>query len=188
MGKNTLYDYVERLSEVQRVSMRQSAAKYDLLPVQVQALHYLSLCNKFSDTPMGVTEYLGQTKGTVSQTLKVLERKGFLFKKPDASDKRLTHLELTNSGRKLLSQIIPPPNFTRAINILDDQQTTSFTTHISLLLTQLLQENKLKTFGICMTCEHNQKRDGTHFCALLNVKLSFDDTQRICREHVYDKV
>ena len=36
--------------------------------------------SKSSIIPKAVTEYLGQTKGTVSQTLNVLEKKGLLTK------------------------------------------------------------------------------------------------------------
>ena len=80
MKTNQIYDYVERLSELLRVDARQKGAEHGLLPVQLEVLHYLSICNQYSDTPMAVTEYLGQTKGTVSQTLKVLENKALLVK------------------------------------------------------------------------------------------------------------
>ena len=66
VNSNLIYDYVERLSELLRVDARRAGAAHGLLPVQLEALHYLSICNCYSDTPMAVTEYLGQTKGTVS--------------------------------------------------------------------------------------------------------------------------
>jgi DNA-binding MarR family transcriptional regulator len=53
----------------------QAGAAHGLQPVQLEVLNYLSSCNRYSDTPMAVTEYLGQTKGTVSQTIKTLEKK-----------------------------------------------------------------------------------------------------------------
>lgn len=48
---------------------------------------------------MAVTEYLGQTKGTVSQALKVLENKKYIPKHSDTDDKRITHLKVTNSSQ-----------------------------------------------------------------------------------------
>jgi DNA-binding MarR family transcriptional regulator len=77
------YDYVERLSELLRIDSRQAGADHGLQPVQLEALHYLSICNRYSDTPAAVTESLGQTKGTVSKTLRVLKRKGLLSKQLD---------------------------------------------------------------------------------------------------------
>ena len=107
MKTNQIYDYVERLSELLRVDARQKGAEHGLLPVQLEVLHYLSICNQYSDTPMAVTEYLGQTKGTVSQTLKVLENKALLVKVSDEKDKRTTHLSLSPKGRRLVNEIIP---------------------------------------------------------------------------------
>ena len=72
-----------------------------------RVLHYLSVCNRYSDTPMAVTEYLGQTKGTVSQTLKVLEKKALLFKEPDKDDKRVMHLKLTEQGQAAVARQHP---------------------------------------------------------------------------------
>ncbi|MFN2812475.1 MarR family winged helix-turn-helix transcriptional regulator, partial [Escherichia coli] len=75
---------------------------------QLSALHYLARCNRYSDTPLGVTEYLGLTKGTVSQSLKVLEGRGLISKLPDARDRRSVHLRLTDAGRALIEAVIPP--------------------------------------------------------------------------------
>ena len=86
MNTNHIYDYVERLSELLKIDSRQAGAEHGIQPVQLEVLHYLSICNRYSDTPMAVTEYLGQTKGTVSQTLKVLEKKSLLTKRFDKGD------------------------------------------------------------------------------------------------------
>ena len=63
---------LERLASLLRSERRNRLLKHGLQPIQFEVLYYLSICNRYSDTPMGVTDYLGQTKGTVSQTLKVL--------------------------------------------------------------------------------------------------------------------
>lgn len=73
MSAIALYDYLERLTSLMRAWSREQPLVAELQPVQLSALHYLARCNRYSDTPLGVTEYLGLTKGTVSQSLKVLE-------------------------------------------------------------------------------------------------------------------
>ncbi len=186
---NQLYDYTERLSEVMRVSARNVGAKYGLQPVQIQVLRYLSLCNRFSDTPMGITEYLGLTKGTVSQTLKVLEKKDYITKCADDLDKRIAHIKLTQAGKGLLNDIVPPPGFKAACARLTDEQSAALGDVLEQFLLQLLQTNSMKTFGLCYTCRYNKKQDaGNYMCALLNIDLSLDDTQLICREHVLEHI
>ena len=79
---------LERLCNLLRVEARSHGADDGLLPIQLEALHYLGRCNRYSDTVQGVTEYLGQTKGTVSQSLKVLENRGLVRKRADTEDRQ----------------------------------------------------------------------------------------------------
>ncbi len=87
----------------------------------VGVFHYLARCNRYSDTPLGVTEYLGLTKGTVSQSLKVLEGRGLISKLPDARDRRSVHLRLTDAGRALIEAVIPPQFLEQAVTALGEK-------------------------------------------------------------------
>jgi Transcriptional regulators len=98
MTDTTLYDYLERLASLMRAWAREQPLMADLQPIQLSALNYLARCNRYSNTPLGVTDFLGLTKGTVSQSLKALEAKGLIEKRPDAQDRRSVHLELTGEG------------------------------------------------------------------------------------------
>jgi DNA-binding MarR family transcriptional regulator len=60
----------------------------DLNPAQLAALDYLVRANRFSRAPSQVAEYLGTTRGTMSQTLKSLVRKGYLTERGSESDRR----------------------------------------------------------------------------------------------------
>jgi len=184
MKSNHIYDYVERLSDLLRVDSRQAGSDHGLQPVQLEVLHYLSICNRYSDAPMAVTEYLGLTKGTVSQTLKILEKKALLSKKLDENDKRISHLRLTTEGVELINKTIPTAMFVNACKTLSDKKQSEIALSLKHLLTTLLEANDLKTFGICKSCRYNNKtEDGGHFCQLVEQPLSVDDIQLICREH-----
>lgn len=184
MELNTIYDYIERLSELLRVDSRQAGAVHGLLPVQLEALHYLSICNRFSDTPMAVTEYLGQTKGTVSQTLKILEKKGFLFKQSDENDKRVTHLKVSTKGKQLIKNTIPTSMFVKASEQISAKEQLNIEAALKQLLSALVQANNMKSFGKCSSCRHNSKKEtGGFFCNLVQQPLSNDDIHLICKEH-----
>jgi MarR family transcriptional regulator, organic hydroperoxide resistance regulator len=184
MKKNDIYNYLERLSAYLRIDSRQSLINHGLQPIQLEVLHYLSVCNRFSDTPMAVTEYLGQTKGTVSQTIKLLEERGLLEKIDDKLDKRVAHLKLTDAGKSLLKETLPTPLFVKACDDLTDKEQEQITVAFDLLLKKIIQTNELKSFGVCKTCRYNSHSDKDgHFCNLVQVKLGIKDTQLICREH-----
>ena len=173
MKEKQIHEYLERLSNLLRNEARSIGAEYDLLPVQIEALHYLSICNRYSDTPMGVTEYLGQTKGTVSQSLKVLERKGFLSKNNDCKDKRITHLQLSKAGKDFLEQAIPAPQFINACEHLGQKSQVQIVNKLQELLRAIQQTNGMKSFGVCHTCQYNQMDDKNHGhrCGLTNESL-----------------
>ena len=184
MQDTALYNYVERLSELLRVGSRQAGAAYGLQPVQLEALHYLSICNRYSDTPMAVTEFLGQTKGTVSQTLKVLEKKGFLSRQVDVDDRRVSHLKVTEAGGQLLASSIPGQLFNNACERLTQTEQSNIVAALDMLLQALLQGNQMKSFGVCSTCRYNRKRDNSdYFCDLLQQPLAVNEVSRVCKEH-----
>ncbi len=184
MNENEIFNYVERLSNLLRNEMRGEGAEPGLLPVQLEALYYLSICNRYSDIPMGVTEYLGQTKGTVSQTLKVLEKKGLISKHPDANDKRLTHLRLTREGAAVLNKSMPPPKFASACKGMDEADKAQLMESLKALLAALQTENEMQSFGVCKQCMHNtQTGEQSYFCNLTQESLSNVDVEQICREY-----
>ncbi len=184
MKSNPIYDYVERLSELLRIDSRKAGAAHGLQPVQLEVLHYLTICNRYSDTPMAVTEYLGQTKGTVSQTLKVLEKKELLFKQSDKNDKRIYHLKVSAKGKRLLNKTIPTTMFVNACEIMSDKKRTEIEGSLQQLIATLLQANNMKTFGSCSSCRYNSEAEGDgYFCNLVKQPLTEDETHLICREH-----
>lgn len=187
MNSNELYDLAERLAALMRVAARQASSPHSLQPVQLEALRYLAGCNKFSDTPMAVTEYLGQTKGTVSQTLKALEAKGLLTKQQNPNDKRSAHLKITPQGRALIAESIPTPAFLAVSDAMNNAERDALGTQLHKLLSGLLQANRMRTFGLCSSCKHHRKTAAGYHCNLVNQPLAQSEVNLICREHEWPK-
>jgi Fe2+ or Zn2+ uptake regulation protein len=133
---------------------------------------------------MAVTEYLRQTKGTVSQTLKVLEKKGLLSKHADSRDKRVTHLKLSSNGKELIQNTIPSPLFVDACEQLDESSQVKIVDALKTLLQTIQHTNGMKSFGVCINCQYNQQTDTGYFCNLTKEPLSDKDIQLICREYI----
>jgi DNA-binding MarR family transcriptional regulator len=165
------------LSNVLRAELRRFASEHGLALAQLEALHYLRMCNRYSDTPLAVAEFLGATKGTVSQTLLALEKKGLIEKRPDAEDRRVSHLRLTRKGRALADASLPAP-------LLEE---TSTTTDAALALEELLRSmqraRNQQSFGVCRSCAHFERTKDGFVCGLTREPLSTEDSTKICREH-----
>lgn len=160
-----------------------AANKGPLKPVQWQALRYLAAANRFSNTPGAVTDFLGATKGTVSQTLIALEGKGLVARRRRVDEGRSVSLELTDAARQLL-ETDPLAALTTAIR--DSGHAETLREGLAAVLTGILASRGGRTFGMCHTCRHFRRMDAQgapHRCALLGVPLSEPDTTRICREH-----
>ncbi|HWP01663.1 MAG TPA: MarR family winged helix-turn-helix transcriptional regulator [Methylococcus sp.] len=184
METDLVYDYLERISNLIRMDARRSGTLKGLQPVQLEALHYLTSCNRYSDTPVAVAEYLGLTKGTVSQTLGVLESNGLIVKKADTRDRRVVHLSLTEAGRRLIAEAIPPKTLRAALAMLPESERPAVVAALNKILMAMQSANQLKTFGVCKTCRHHRVlADGARHCALTGEQLFEEDIGKICREH-----
>ena len=109
MDKNplVLLELVERLGNLMRTEMRKAGSDESLQPVHLQALIYLSKANRYSNTPQALADYLGLTKGTVSQTLLLLDRRGLIERFEDDIDRRVVRLRLSSAGEQLLAEAQP---------------------------------------------------------------------------------
>src|SRR4029079_9135990 len=90
---------LERLSRL----MRAGEFGDGLNPAPWEALRFLARANRFSNSPCALTRSLGATKGTISQTVKALERKKLIAKSERPGEKRSVVLRLTAGGAELIA-------------------------------------------------------------------------------------
>jgi len=171
---------LERLSALVQQAVRDAATRQGLLPIHWQVLAYLARANRYSDIPIAVAEYLGITRGTVSQTLAVLERKGLIAKEGDERHGKRIHLKLTTAGDALLEQGWAE----RLEKVLVD--TGADEAHLQndlLTLVKALQQvNGNRAFGVCRRCVHFRTEGAAHRCGLTGEPLAAAQVVKICRE------
>ena len=176
---------LERLGALFHQSVRDDAAQHGLLPIHIQVLHYLAQANRYSDLPIAIAEYFGITRGTVSQTLTVLERKGLLTKEPDAHHGKRVHLRLTAAGESVLKESWGE-RVEQALNGLP-VDATALEKSLHDLLLALQRVNGQRAFGICRQCTHFLTEDKGTRCGLTREPLATEQTVRICREWTAQK-
>ncbi|WP_421723222.1 MarR family winged helix-turn-helix transcriptional regulator [Bauldia sp.] len=177
-------DIAVLLERIGRILQNESHAE-GLKPTQWEALRFLGRANRFSRTPSGLTAYLGTTKGTVSQTLNALERKGLATKHIDPADRRQVRIDLTRKGRRLLKND-PILALMESSTSLSEHDRGELTGTLQTLLSEALRRRDGRPFGVCRTCRFFRADDpngAPHRCALLKVPLSADDSGEICVEH-----
>ncbi|MBK8133866.1 MAG: winged helix-turn-helix transcriptional regulator [Gammaproteobacteria bacterium] len=167
---------LERLAVISCVE----AARHGLLPIHIQVLHYLSRANRYSDIPIAIAEYFGITRGTVSQTLAVLERKALLIKTPDPRHGKRVHLGLTTAGEAMLNGSWPE-RIEQALSELP-VSATDLDDVLRRILSTLQQLNGQRAFGLCRKCSHFLNESDGARCGLTQEPLATEQTVRICRE------
>lgn len=152
--------------------------------VHLQILSYLASCNRYSDTPTAVTEYLGVTKGTASQSLARLEEKGLISKRIDPGDGRKVRLAVTRSGADLLARSVPGEAFAASAALLSAGETERLAESLRTFLRGLQTAHGSRSFGICRSCRfHISEGRNRSRCGLTNEPLATAEISLTCREH-----
>ncbi|MEN8665138.1 MarR family transcriptional regulator [Roseateles aquatilis] len=171
---------LERLGALIQQSLRDDAARHGLLPIHLQILAYLDRANRYSNLPIAVAQYFGITRGTVSQSLQLLERQGLIVKTPDPQHGRRIHLEPTAAGAKVLRDGWAQ-RLEQALSAMPSEA-PPLADALRGLLTALQRQNGQRAFGVCQRCAHflTEKRGAR--CGLTREPLAREQTTRICRE------
>lgn len=160
------------------------AHSHGLNPVQWEALRYLGKANRFSDTVIALATYLGLTKGTVSQSVISLEKKGLIRKVAAKHDKRSLRLLLTTQGKQQLKSD-PLSRMAAELLELPEVARNQLGNTLTALLSARLTANNRQPFGQCLECRYfgrDHAEGGPHRCLLIEEKLSEADSQKICIE------
>lgn len=180
-----LLDLVDRLANLMRAEYRRVGSEEGLQPVHVQALMFLENANRFSNTPQALAEYLGLTKGTVSQSLMLLDRHGLIERYQDEIDKRVVRLRLSPLGEAFLDESGPAVLWQSASRDISASRIRYSVSVLRAILFELQNQNGGPPFGVCNTCVYCQRKSQRiHHCAWFGERLSGPETRKICREHV----
>lgn len=175
---------IERLARL----MRAREHDQDLNPAQREALRFLARANRFSNSPGALTRYLGATKGTVSQTLMALQRKGYITKAAREGSAKSVSLTLTEKGREALSRD-PWASLAQAAEELGGKTRRRMRRGLEDLLHQELVRAGLASFGTCSTCRFFRERgrdgdlQGPHLCMAFEEPLTQENAGLICVAH-----
>lgn len=185
MKSPTVFDLIEYMAALIRSEERKRCTKLKLQLVHFQVLEYLSHCNQYSDTPVAITNYLGMTRGTVSQSLILLEKREFIKKIQDQADRRVFHVQLLAKGLNILEEAKPTEFFKKATAIFEKTTVVTGGEEIFIAaLTALQKANNSYSFGICKSCKNFTEKSTGFFCELTQENLSKSDSGKICQEHI----
>ncbi|WP_430965972.1 MarR family winged helix-turn-helix transcriptional regulator [Spongiimicrobium sp. 2-473A-2-J] len=175
---------LERISEAFRVLLWQEGKQHGLTPIQIQLLLFL----RFHAPALCKVNYLAKefnvTKATISESIRILTKKGFIFKETDPADTRSFTIHLTDIGKEMVSR-------TSAFATAIDKPVQGLTQFQKEQLFQNLLEiiKKLNKAGVvtvqrmCFSCRFYHRGPENDYCSLLKKTLHKPDLRVDCPEH-----
>lgn len=174
---------MERISEVFKVLLWEHAKILGLSPIQIQILifiayHKAELCNVSH-----LAKEFNITKPTVSDAIRVLDKKKYIIKDYSLADSRSYSILLSELGKKTVAKT---ENFANPIeaelsNIKTDNLEKVFET-LNQLIYQLNNNGVLTVQRTCFGCKFYNKLKSKHHCNLLEKDLLTADLRLDCPE------
>ena len=179
MGLTNLLNLIDSIGHLLRSEEKKFLLPLGLQPIHLNAMIYLSMCNKYSNNPAALSKYLGNTKGTTSQTVNLLEKKGYITKKKTTKDKRVVKLHLTEKAEKILDQL----SFEDSESFFNDRSIEIAESVLTNILKSLQLSNQGRAFGVCKTCDFFIDEGDGFRCGLTHEPLLDHEIEQICQEH-----
>jgi len=135
-----------------------------------------------------LSERLGVTLPTISDSVRVLVEKKLVVKSPDPRHPRASLLTPTKRGGELGARARSWPEFMAdAVSDLTPEEQRVFFAGVTKMIRSLQEQGLVPLSGMCTTCTHFRPhvREGTtpHHCALVDAPLASEQLRIDCKEH-----
>ncbi|MGB5437680.1 MAG: MarR family winged helix-turn-helix transcriptional regulator [Maribacter sp.] len=174
---------LERISEVFKTLLWDKAKLVGLSPIQIQllifiAFHKPELCNVSH-----LAKEFNITKPTVSDAIKILDKKGMIIKDYSATDNRSYSIHLSQLGQEILSKTNDFANpLKNEIDGLGQSELDDVFKTLGELIYKLNRNGILTVQRTCYGCTFYQKNKNVDFCNLLDQELLVKDIRLDCPE------
>ena len=163
---------LERISEAFKVLLWDKAKLLGLSPIQIQILIFIAYHKNEICNVSHLAKEFNITKPTISDAIKVLDKKGLITKEYSSSDSRSYSISLSETGTETIGQISDFAN----------PELESLFGTLSKLIYQLNTSGILSVQRTCYGCKFYSKESNRDYCNLLNKELLNKDIRLDCPE------
>lgn len=171
----------ERLLHVGRVS-RSENAESGLTAAQWTCLRFFARANRSTRTPSAFADFQATTRGTASQIVKTLERRGLISRQKSQTDGRSVFFDLTDIGRAVLAGD-PLGDLIAALDDLGSAEREALMAALSRVSSYLAKRKDAPAFGTCSDCTYFSRTDGRGYCACMSAYLVEADLDKLCASY-----
>ena len=174
---------LERVAESFRVLLWDHAKATGLSPIQIQLLLFMHYHSEEWCNVSALAKEFNMTKPTISDAVKMLNKKELVRKIPSPTDGRAYNMQLTAAGVEVVEQTAAfgQPIF-QIISSFSQIEQQQFYRLLNKLIHQLNQAGVIQVQRSCRNCRFYQSSNGGHYCALLEMNLAEETLRLDCPE------
>lgn len=175
---------LERISEVFKILLWEKAKLVGLSPIQIQilifiAFHKQNLCNVSH-----LAKEFNVTKPTISDAIRILDKKELIIKDFSQSDSRSYLISLSNLGKDIVSQTYDfSSSLKHQVDSFSPTELESLFGTLSQLIHKLNHNGILSVQRTCFGCKFYEKKSDDNFCNLLQKQLLSTEIRLDCPEY-----
>lgn len=175
---------LERVSEVFKILLWEQAKMVELSPIQIQILIFIA----FHKTDLCNVSHLARefniTKPTVSDAVRILDKKGLIIKDYSSSDSRSYSISLSKLGNEIVSQTndFSSP-LKKEVNAFSQSELESLFATLSQLIYKLNRNGILSVQRTCFACKFYERNREVDYCNLLQKELLNKEIRLDCPEY-----
>jgi DNA-binding MarR family transcriptional regulator len=174
---------MERISEVFKVLLWEKAKLVGLSPIQIQILIFIAFHKQELCNVSHLAKEFNITKPTVSDAIKVLDKKELIKKDYSSSDSRSYSIILSDLGADIVSLTYDFSNpLKKQIDGFSTSELESLFGTLSQLIYKLNRDGILSIQRTCFGCKFYQKNQESDYCNLLQKELLNNEIRLDCPE------
>lgn len=175
---------MERVSEVFKIMLWEKAKLVGLSPIQIQIIIFIAFHNRHLCNVSHLAKEFNVTKPTISDAIKILDKKGLIIKDFSSADSRSYSISLSNLGTDIVSQTYDFSNpLKKQVDRLSQPELESLFSTLSQLIYKLNRNGILSVQRTCYGCTFYQKNKENDYCNLLEKELLNKDIRLDCPEY-----
>tara|TARA_R110002124_G_scaffold52399_2_gene150907 strand:+ start:409 stop:1011 length:603 start_codon:yes stop_codon:yes gene_type:complete len=174
---------LERISEVFKILLWEKAKLLGLSPIQIQILIFIAFHKPQLCKVSQLALEFNLTKATISDAIRVLNKKGLIEKDFSSPDSRSYSIFLSDLGREIVNQTSDFSDpLKKEVDAFSKVELEGLFATLSDLIYKLNQKGILSVQRSCYGCRFFQKKSEENFCNLLQRRLLSNDIRLDCPE------
>lgn len=178
LNKKILFG-IERVFHIQKILYISLYKNIKLSPIQIQMIEFIS--NNRQTTVSSLAKEFSLEKSTISDSVKILIKKGVVVKNKNPIDSRSFFLELTQKGSFFLKEKQKSDSYLlEIINFFSEEEKVIIHKFFVSLIKFFYKKGIIQMVKICFFCNNFLENENGYFCNFLKQPLSFKNIEYNC--------